>query len=262
MQYNANKDMGITREKAFEILKSFANEIRKTNRHHPPMEIIVVGGGSILLNYQFRESTHDFDVLVRSDSDIKETVYKVAEQYNLPDNWMNTDFKKTNSFSNKLRDVSEHRASYNNGRLEIRTVKDEYLIAMKMVSAREYRNDISDIAGIIQASKAENNDIPFDIIKNAVEYLYGSSPQIKDHIWQAVEDFTKMDAIKLAEVYCSIRSEEKALSVKLTDIDHKYPGMIKEENLQEVINGIKKGLSKTNIDNTENETERRKRTIR
>ena len=56
----------ISKEKAFLYLKEFANEYRKLNRNAPAAEIIIVGGGSILLNYGFRDSTQDFDVIIHS----------------------------------------------------------------------------------------------------------------------------------------------------------------------------------------------------
>lgn len=51
----------ITKDNAFEILKQFAKVYRK-ELGKVPGEIIIVGGGSIMLNYKFRDATQDFDV--------------------------------------------------------------------------------------------------------------------------------------------------------------------------------------------------------
>lgn len=84
MQYNH-----IRKENAYEILKAFAKEYRKQNGESIPAEIIIVGGGSIMLNYDFRDFTQDFDIMVSSAGNIKDIIRKVAEEYNLPDDWMN-----------------------------------------------------------------------------------------------------------------------------------------------------------------------------
>lgn len=58
--------------------------------------------------------------------------------------------------------------------LIVRTIKDEYLIAMKAVAARKYKNDYSDIYGIIK----ENSNLSLEKILNAIKQLYGEKIQI------------------------------------------------------------------------------------
>ena len=106
MRYEKNY---IHKDNAYEIIKAFAKEYRRINGERIPAEIIIVGGGSILLNYGFREFTQDFDIMVSSTVEIKDIVHKVADQFNLFDDWMNTDFKNTISYSDKLRKVSKHK---------------------------------------------------------------------------------------------------------------------------------------------------------
>lgn len=43
---------------------------------------------------------------------------------------------------------------------------------MKLMSGRKYKNDISDIVGIINSCKANNKTITYDMIDNAVKNLY------------------------------------------------------------------------------------------
>ncbi|MDD6824516.1 MAG: hypothetical protein PUE12_00090 [Oscillospiraceae bacterium] len=57
-------DKKITRENAKDIIKQFAREYRK-ELGKVPGEIIIVGGGSITLNYKFRDATQDFDMIIR-----------------------------------------------------------------------------------------------------------------------------------------------------------------------------------------------------
>jgi len=82
----------ITRENAMEIIRRFAREYRKT-LGRAPAEIIIVGG-SIMLNYKFRDTTQDFDVILQAASGVKDVISKFADENNLPRDWMNTDFTK------------------------------------------------------------------------------------------------------------------------------------------------------------------------
>ena len=61
-QFSSDKTL-ITKENAYSILKAFAKEYKKQNGTNVPIELVIVGGGSILLNYGFREATQDFDSL-------------------------------------------------------------------------------------------------------------------------------------------------------------------------------------------------------
>ena len=178
-QFSSDKTL-ITKENAYPILKAFAKEYKKQNGTTVPIELVIVGGGSILLNYGFREATQDFDIMVQSLGMIKNVSYRIADLYNLPDNWLNTDFMRTASYSDKLREVSKHFCSFNNGSLEFRTVNGEYLIAMKMVSAREYRNDISDIVGILIYMKNESEDFSMDRINHAIDFLGSDTHNLTD----------------------------------------------------------------------------------
>ena len=90
--YSDGQKTLIMKENAYQILKAFAKEYKKQYGICSPAEIIIVGGGSILLNYGFREYTQDFDILVQSMNTIKSVAYRVADMYNLPINWMNTFF--------------------------------------------------------------------------------------------------------------------------------------------------------------------------
>ncbi len=230
----------ISKENASEVLKAFAKEYRKRNGE-TPIEIVIVGGGSILLNYGFREMTQDFDVMINHMSDFDEIVHKIADEYNLVEDWMNTDFTKTSSYSDKLRQISRHFCSYNHGSLEIRTVTDEYLIAMKMVSSREYRNDLSDIVGILAYSKKNGVTISYEKIIKAVEFLYGDvTPNEK--VRTKVKEYAEMDENALSRLYDDIRNEENTVKEELIDIEGNYPGVVNENSVNDIIETIKKKI--------------------
>lgn len=239
-QFSSDKTL-ITKENAYPILKAFAKEYKKQNGTTVPIELVIVGGGSILLNYGFRETTQDLDIMVQSLSLVKNVSYRIADLYNLPDNWLNTDFMHTASYSDKLREVSKHFCSFNNGSLEFRTVNGEYLIAMKMVSAREYRNDISDVVGILIYMKNECENFSMDRIDHAIEFLYGKRENvIKEEVYDKVKEYVKWSVPELEKEYDILTQMESQTEHELKDIKDKYPEVIKEESIDKIIEGLRK----------------------
>lgn len=239
-QFSSDKTL-ITKENAYPILKAFAKEYKKQNGTSVPVELVIVGGGSILLNYGFREVTQDLDIMVQSLSLVKNVSYRIADLYNLPDNWLNTDFMHTASYSDKLREVSKHFCSFNNGSLEFRTVNGEYLIAMKMVSAREYRNDISDVVGILIYMKEESEDFSMERIDHAIDFLYGKRENVvKEDVYNKVTKYTEWSATELKKEYDILTQMESQTEHELKDIKDKYPEVVKEESIDKIIEGLRK----------------------
>lgn len=148
-------------------LDALAKELLKLRCKHE-IEIILVGGSSILLNYHFRANSYDIDAYYKSDI-LKQAISNVTDLLNLQVGWINDDFIKTTSYTSKIIEFSEFYKEFRNI-LDVRTVSKEYLIAMKLKSFRKYKNDIQDIIGILN----EDKTITLQRIKNAVIDLYGS----------------------------------------------------------------------------------------
>ena len=167
--------MFINKDNVENILNDLAKLIKKKNRTKGlSCELIIVGGTSILLNYGFRDSTEDIDCYDSNGLLMNEVIDEISKKYSLPRDWINTSFVHTTSYSPKLIQYSTFYKSYCNGVLIVRTIKDEYLLAMKMVSARKYKNDYSDIAGIIYFLKHNNSSLTFERIEKAIMDLYGN----------------------------------------------------------------------------------------
>lgn len=243
MPYNENEKTLITKENADVILKAFAKEYKKINGSRS-LEIIIVGGGSILLNYGFREYTQDFDVMVRKAENIKDISYRVAELYNLPMNWLNTDFTHTASYSDKLREVSKHYRTFNNGSLEFRTIQEEYLIAMKMVSARDYRNDISDIIGILMCMLKNNTEISIEKIESALCYLYPNM-SIKEEVYEKVRGYLELSIEELEKEYLQVKNDEGEIEQNLVWIDKKYPKAVTEKSIDSITKMLREKIEKS-----------------
>lgn len=235
-----------TSENLDTYLKALAKEYKKLSGKGMPAEIILIGGAAILANYGFRESTYDMDALISASSVMEEAINHVGDEYGLPNGWLNTDFMKTKSYTPKLRQYSVHYKEF--GRiLEIRTIKAEYLIAMKMVSARQYKNDLSDIIGIIAEHQRREMPLTFDMIRRAVLELYESERLISEDTWTLVKAvLERPDAGTLYEEYRNAEKEAKDL---LVDFEQKYPKVLKEDNLADIIAQAKKKKEKQGQDN-------------
>lgn len=231
-------DKKITRENALDIIKRFAKEYRK-ELGKVPGEIIIVGGGSIMLNYTFRDATQDFDVILKTVSGITDIIKKFADENGLPRDWMNTDFIKTSSYSDMLSEVSKHLWTLNNGTLEIRTVSGVYLIATKLIAHRDYRNDISDAIGILIEEREAGASITYDDIVKAYQKLYRRD--IPEEIAEIVKEFSELPILELKEFYEKKRNSEQDIAGKiLTYIDEGAD--INTRNVEDVIEAIKRKM--------------------
>lgn len=234
-QYNQ-----INKGNIYEILKVFAKEYKRANGKQP-IEIIIVGGGSILINYGFRDMTQDLDIAIPRAANLHDAISHVADAYNLNPDWMNTDFKNTASYSPNLSLYSKHFCSFNNGTIEFRTINDEYLIAMKMVALRRYRSDFSDIIGILAENKKNETSISYQQIETAFQNLYGAQAlnNLDAKIVETIKKLCNSSADKLYKYYTEERLSESSIYENLIDIDAKYEGLVTEANIEKVIDDIR-----------------------
>ena len=160
VRFGMSSDTHFTRENLDFYLRELAKEYRKLGGKNMPAEVILIGGASILANYGFRNMTDDMDAIISASSAIKDAINHVGDKYGLPNGWLNTDFVRTKSYTPKLIEYSVYYKTFS-GVLTVRTVSAEYLIAMKLKSGRRYKNDISDVVGIISEHNAKGKPLAF-----------------------------------------------------------------------------------------------------
>jgi len=226
-----------TKENLNAYLSALAKEFRKLNGTKMPAEIILIGGASILANYGFRNVTTDIDAVIHATSAMKEAISRVGDIMGLPNGWLNTDFKKTKSYSDKLSEVSVFYKTFSNI-LTVRTVAAEHLIAMKLMSGRQYKNDLSDIAGILSEHKKRGGPITYAAIDRAVTVLYGGWTDIA----QVSKDFIRdiFDGGDFEAVYARIREGEKKAREALLEFNEKNPDTLNERNINDIIEQAKR----------------------
>ena len=216
------------------FLKELTKVIWKNKRNSDvTYELILIGGASILVNYEFRNSTSDVDCIDVNNILMNDAIIKVAEKYDLPTDWINTDFKITKSYSDKLINYSTYYKTFGNGTLEIRTIKDEYLIAMKLVSGRKYKNDISDIVGIISEIKKER-DISLGEIEKAVIDLYGDMSKVDSFAYSLLKDCLNNNLVNYEE----IKKIEKQNKDNLLELDGDIR-FLNDDNINYILEKLK-----------------------
>ena len=225
-------EITFSRDNLDNCLKELGKEFRKLNGTKTPAEIILVGGAAILARYGFREGTNDIDAVILASSSMKEAIDRVGDKLGLPNGWLNADFKRTSSFSDKLIEVSVYYKTFSNI-LTVRMISAEYLIAMKLMSGRQYKNDLSDVVGILWEHQKTGYPIPREAIDIAVAALYGVGAKLPPVSKKTIDDaFTNRD---YERAYAEIRESEKLAKGILLEFDNDYPDKHKGESIDSII---------------------------
>ena len=222
----------ITRDNLNEYLKDLAKEFRKLNGTKTPAEIILIGGAAVLANYGFRDLTYDVDAIIVASSAMKDAINHVGDKHGLPHGWLNADFKRTASYSDRLIEVSVYYRTFSNI-VTIRTVAAEYLLAMKFMSGRQYKNDLSDIVGILWEHRKSGKPISRESVEKAIESLYGKDAEIPVTSMQLLGAvFSSGDYETL---YRTTRESELESKELLLEFERNYPSTLKGENINSII---------------------------
>lgn len=216
-------------------LSKLSKEYKKLGGRNMPVEIVLTGGAAVVTNYGFRDSTTDIDAIIPVVSIMKEAITHVGDNNGLHNGWLNADFTKTSSYSPNLASFSKHYKTYNQI-LNVRTITGEYLVAMKLKSARQYKYDMSDIVGILAEHERQGKPILYKDIDNAVINLYGN--------WNGIslEAKDELDTIfsigHYAELYDKVRTGEINTHALLKEFQEKYPDVLASNSINNVIRNI------------------------
>lgn len=213
-------------------LKELAKEFRKINGNKMPAEIILIDGASVLINYGFREMTYDMDAIIQASSSMKDAINSVGDRMGLPNGWLNTDFMKTTSYTPKLIQYSKYYKTFSNV-LRIRTVSAEYLVVMKLMAGRQYKNDLSDVVGILLEQEKSQQQICLEDIKKTAEKLYGGYDKLSEESRTFIE--TVYQNPDLTQLYAKVREDEKTNKDILIEFEDNYPDVLNGDNLTDIL---------------------------
>lgn len=234
-------EVPFTKENLEACLKELAKEFKKRGRG-APAEIVLVGGASVLVNYGFRDASYDIDAIYSLSSVMKEAINAVGDKHSLPNGWLNDDFKKTISYTDKIIQYSEYYKTFSNV-LAIRTVRAEYLVAMKLASGRQYKKDLSDIAGIIYEQQVAGKPLTYEVIDRAVLNLYGSWDRITNYSKELLEKI--LSCSDLSALFIELSDDEARAKEALSEVAKKYPSAVTQDNVNDVIAIALKKRNKT-----------------
>lgn len=233
-----------TKENLDLYLNELSKQYKKMGGRKLPVEIILIGGAAIIENYGFREMTTDIDAILPSVSIMKDAINRVGDRFGLPNGWLNADFTKTDSYSLRLGQYSVPYKTFNQV-LNVRTVSGEYLIAMKLRAGRKYKNDLSDIVGILAEHQASQKPISYEMIDTAVKNLYGGWEKFPAEAVSFIHGIINENDYSAA--YVQTRHDEKRAKEILLDFQEDYPGVLDEKNINTILNKRTKQTPKASL---------------
>jgi len=223
----------ITSDDLKQYLFDVAKEYRRLTKKKMPAEIVLIGGAAILTNYGFRDLTNDVDAIILASSLMKDAIRHVSDKYSLPRDWLNDAFIKSKSFSQRLVGISKYHRTYSNV-VQIRIVKGEYLAAMKLLSGRRYKYDLSDIVGIFWEQEKNGEPISIEDVYGAISYLYGEDIELPESSQKILKRISLTDDYEA--LYHEIRKEEIESRKILLEFQENNPVRIRGLDINEVIN--------------------------
>lgn len=233
-----------TKENLDLYLNELSKEYKKLGGRKVPVEIVLIGGAAIIENYGFREMTTDIDAILPAVSIMKDAINRVGDRFDLPNGWLNADFTKTDSYSHRLSQYSVPYKTFNQV-LNVRTVAGEYLIAMKLRAGRKYKNDLSDIVGILAEHQENKKPVSYEMIDEAVKNLYGGWEEFSAEAVSFIRDIIKEN--DYTSIYAQTRSDEKQAKEILLDFREDYPDVLNEKNIDNILSKRTKQTSKASL---------------
>ena len=145
----------LTKEQILKALNHLNDELGKLGISG---ELLLTGGASMCLVHSARDMTKDIDALYEPKTTINQLVAKIAEEDGLPENWLNDSVK---GFVTEVAPQEDFMALSN---LKITTVSADYLLAMKLMSARYGETDYADVKFLMNKLEIKTEEALQEIV--------------------------------------------------------------------------------------------------
>ena len=122
------------------------------------VNIYLIGGAAIVLNFAYRLSTIDIDAFFVENKELKKAIEITGKQFKLNDDWLNCDFVNTPSFSKEIVNKADCYAKFGKY-ISIFAMPAKYMIAMKLKSSRPTGGDLDDVIKMIYESRLNEADL-------------------------------------------------------------------------------------------------------
>ena len=113
------------------MLRGFGALSDDLAQHNLRAEVFVVGGAAMALAYDARRVTRDIDAVFEPKAAVYAAAQRVAEELQLPEDWLNDAVK-----SFLPGDDPDRRVVFSTPSLEVAAASPEYLLAMKLLASR------------------------------------------------------------------------------------------------------------------------------
>lgn len=156
------KNTSLTREQILTAFRVLSEELGKQNVKG---EICLFGGTVMVLAFTARLATKDVDAVFQPAQTIRELAVRIADQQDLPVNWLNDGVK--GFVSARHQTTAGNLPQYPNLRLTMPV--PEYLLAMKCMAARisgttDEPSDVADITFLIRHLQLKSAKEALDLV--------------------------------------------------------------------------------------------------
>ena len=108
---------------------------------------------------------------------------------------------------------------------------------MKLMAGRQYKNDLSDVVGILLEQQNNGKKIHLDDIKRVADELYGGYDKIPESSRIFIE--ATYQNLDLEELYKKIREDERQNKDILLEFQDHYPEVLNGDNLVDILKAAK-----------------------
>jgi predicted nucleotidyltransferase len=151
--------MKMTKKQILKLLEELGNQLLQQGIEG---EIGIVGGAAMVLAFDARVATKDVDAIFKPSEAIRKVVRKIAEENDLPADWLNNGVKGF-----LPRDPKRKIEMLTIPGLRVWVPEPEYMLAMKAISARFDTNDGDDLKLLIRKLNMSSSE---EILKIVEKY--------------------------------------------------------------------------------------------
>jgi hypothetical protein len=130
-------------------------------------EIAVFGGAAIVLGFDFRTATQAIDAMItQGHGQVVKAQQEVGAELGLPPNWLNEQGTSYLSHHNDFKLFKTYPSEGQFG-LRVLTATAQYLLAMRLLSLRQYGHDVQDI---VQLARSLGYTTAEDLLQTVKHY--------------------------------------------------------------------------------------------
>jgi hypothetical protein len=129
-------------------------------------EIAVFGGAAIVLGFDFRSATQDVDAMItQGHGEVVKAQQEVGKDLGLPPNWLN---EQGTSYLSRHSDFKLFKTYPSEGQFGLRVLMatGHYLLAMRVLSLRQYGHDAEDIVQLARQLGCVTADGLLELVKH------------------------------------------------------------------------------------------------